>query len=574
MKVLLLLLFVSISTGNRKDHPLKKIIDSITYYIPLDLGKADSLVSLAEQLLIEENYTAELKADFHLVQGAVSGRTGNSYKAIKELYRALSLYIKLQDTAKVIKTKFEICYNHHLLEEHHTALEIAQEALAQSKILQDNHLLYRSEYNLGRALGWSQDNNRFVNNEDTLQLALKHFKNAEYLISNWGDSSNYLPLLRGIGDAHYKLGNYSEATKYFQIIENDSNPKSQFISAIHLGMINRIQEEYPDAYLYYKEAERYALSMQNDFDLEWISREFSRLFEATGEFQKALEYLKKSEELYFKRIKSSKNGAVANLTLTYEKEQSEAQLAFQRQILEIQRSNLKYQQKIIFAIAAGLLLSFILMIFYYQAYQKNKKISAKNALLVKEQNHRVKNNLQMISALLNMQSKLLDDQKARDAFSESNLRIRSIGLIHQMLYGKNLEEIEVYSFVDALTINVVDTFSHSGYRPRVDFDLDDFSLPTNKMVPVGLILTELLTNSLKYAFADHGNPAIFISLKIQTDQKISFIYQDNGPGFKITDRNITDTFGLKLINLQAQQLNGKIKWNQENRMEFRMVFNL
>ena len=564
------LFILIIPPAKEEPHQFQNILDSVQFYIPHDLGKADSFIQIIEKSGSLESQS-KIKADYFLAKGAISGRTGRSFSAIKQLYQALSIYEQLQDIDKIIKTKFEICYNHHLLEEHQTAIKIAAEAMALCKLTKNTGLLYRGQYNLGRAYGWSQDNTRLKKDTDTLQMALHHFMNARSFIQDWGDSLAYFPLFRGLGDAYYKLGNYKKAEKYFRILEKHDNPNSKYLSAIYFGMINRARGKITNAYQNYHKAEQYALSSKNDFALEWVSREISRLYSDTGNYRKALKYRQQSEELYIKRIKANKNGAVASLTLAYEKEQRETQLAFQQQLLKIQQSNLRYQKNIIVAIASGLLVSFVLVVFYYHSDQKNKRMSVKNAYLVREQNHRVKNNLQMLSALLNMQSRHLKDQKARDAFSESNLRITSIGLIHQMLYGNNLEKIEMKDFVIKLTTYVVDTFSYH-QQPKLAYELQDFYLTTNHVVPLGIILTELLTNSLKYAFADHSNPVINIAFTKQADKKVLLIYRDNGPGFDIGEKNLTNTFGLKLIKIQAQQLKARTDWKTDNEMEFRMAF--
>jgi two-component sensor histidine kinase len=223
-------------------------------------------------------------------------------------------------------------------------------------------------------------------------------------------------------------------------------------------------------------------------------------------------------------------------------------------------------------IAAGMSLVF------FRLYRKNQRISRRNADLVKEQNHRVKNNLQVVSSLLSLQSKRLSDETAKKAIEESRLRVQSMAIIHQRLYdGDKLAEVNLNEYIQELAEGVLDAYGYS--TVRAEFTIDKISLTADKAVPLGLILNELITNSCKYAFPTTENPELSISC-YRTGNEISLLVADNGAGWTDTYSNRftgpnpgrTDaasdglvieqvtvkksSFGMQLIQSQVEQLYG------------------
>ena len=191
-------------------------------------------------------------------------------------------------------------------------------------------------------------------------------------------------------------------------------------------------------------------------------------------------------------------------------------------------------------------------------------------ILLKEIHHRVKNNLQVISSLLRLQSHSVKDEAAKSALLEGQNRVLSIALIHQKLYqDEQLDTVEFATFADELFSQLNGVFR----KPDVDVnfinEVPEMFLGIDIAVPLGLILNELITNSFKYAFKDSVKPAI--TLKFKKDGQSILTYSDNGPGLP-GDINFerSKTLGLKLVSRLSKQLHGSASYIKN---EFVIYFN-
>lgn len=196
-----------------------------------------------------------------------------------------------------------------------------------------------------------------------------------------------------------------------------------------------------------------------------------------------------------------------------------------------------------------------------QLKEQNNEIRTQNAektILVREIHHRVKNNLQIIVSLLRMQSSKIDNEKAQTIFQESINRIMSMALIHQKLYqNSSLSKIMLSNYINDLITTILSSSSiNKDVNVKVHSEIDTISLES--LVPLGLIINELASNSLKHAFHDIDNPEIDIkALHIDNDNWIELIYHDNGKWKEHTEDY--DSFGISLIEGLAEQLDGSIK---------------
>jgi two-component sensor histidine kinase len=186
-------------------------------------------------------------------------------------------------------------------------------------------------------------------------------------------------------------------------------------------------------------------------------------------------------------------------------------------------------------------------------------------MLLKEIHHRVKNNLQVITGLLQLQKDEFHDEKVQAALNEGQSRISSIALIHQNLYqNKDLGNIEFKIFLQDLSKQIAELFESDSQKMNVILHLKETYIDIDTAVPLGLLANELLTNSYKYALKGNPNPKIEIDLQ-QIDKGVyTLIYQDNGPGFKEPiDLENAKSLGIKLIVGLANQLGGKVLYSYE-----------
>ena len=198
------------------------------------------------------------------------------------------------------------------------------------------------------------------------------------------------------------------------------------------------------------------------------------------------------------------------------------------------------------------------------AEEKMRSSLAEKEILLKEVHHRVKNNLQIVSSLLDLQSDYIEDEKSRNIFQDSQNRIRSMALIHQKLYqSESLAFIDLREYIEDLANYLFSTSVHDPDLIHLKVDMGDISLGMDEAVPCGLIVNELISNSLKHAFPDSRGGEIMIRSRVE-DGWIVLTISDNGVGLPpgLDFRN-TETLGLQLVTTLVKQLRGRIDINNE-----------
>lgn len=203
-----------------------------------------------------------------------------------------------------------------------------------------------------------------------------------------------------------------------------------------------------------------------------------------------------------------------------------------------------------------------------------RQVVEEKEVLLGEIHHRVRNNLQVISSLLNLQARATDDEFLRNAFEESQSRVQAMALIHQQLYeAGSFASIDLADYVRRLTSHLLRAFGQSTDHVHVDLDIKDVSLAVNRAAPCGLIINELVTNSLKYAFSDQRSGRIYVSAEEQPNHSILLTIGDDGPGLP-PDVGFwnTKTLGLRLVRTLVRQLDGELELSEPPGAEFRIRF--
>lgn len=188
-----------------------------------------------------------------------------------------------------------------------------------------------------------------------------------------------------------------------------------------------------------------------------------------------------------------------------------------------------------------------------------RKQSEEMEVLNREIHHRVKNNLQVISSLLDIQSQTLKDEDAAEVIKESRQRVQSMAFIHQNLYqSSSVQEIELNSYINTLAEHLFQSYNIQKDRIRFHADIDKINLHTDTVIPLGMILNELISNSLKYAFKDIEAGEIKVAMK-QKENQLLLQVKDNGCGLPAGfDIGKLESFGFKVIRAFAQKLKAKL----------------
>jgi PAS domain S-box-containing protein len=208
-----------------------------------------------------------------------------------------------------------------------------------------------------------------------------------------------------------------------------------------------------------------------------------------------------------------------------------------------------------------------------KAQNQIKRSLNEKEMLIKEIHHRVKNNLMVISSLLSLQSRYIKDEASKSIFKDSQNRARSMALIHELLYqSSDLKRINFGTYIRTLTNELFRIYVTDPNKIVLNMDIDDIMLDINTAIPLGLIVNELVSNSMKHAFPD--NESGIINIKFMLDQgNYTMIVSDNGVGFPDGyDIKDSDSLGLKIVNSLTEQIEGKIKVEVSNGTKFTIEF--
>ncbi len=222
------------------------------------------------------------------------------------------------------------------------------------------------------------------------------------------------------------------------------------------------------------------------------------------------------------------------------------------------------------------LIGLIIAKLYQNINNKNQLINSAlkdKDILLREIHHRVKNNLQVISSLLSLQSRQISDVHVQQAINEGRNRVRSMALIHQNLYQyENLTGVNVHHYLEKLIAELCNTYNINQNDIAMDLDIEDINLDVDTMVPLGLVINELISNCLKHAFPERNNATITICLR-EDHQRLILNVSDNGVGLEEDQFDSSKSFGNRLIKAFSQKLKADISYKVDNGTHITMIIN-
>ena len=481
-------------------------------------------------------------------------------------FKAAEIYQELGDNVGLASAYNDIAWVQSRQEEYEEALEYGDKALQLLETESADELKGTIYFTRGSA---------YVS-ASSYDLALLELTQAlDYLKRANVTLSKLTRVVNARGNAYKLMGNLEAAIQDYKdnlaICEQLGHKRGIMVSHANLGHAHLLNKNYQAALPYLLFAME-TMEVTNDKANLWEQyMHLSNTYEALGDHKNALRYERKlatENETYYE----DKIDQLELETQTkFETGQRQATIVLQEQTIRQQ----KQRQFLILGIAT--LLGVILLL-VYSNFRNKKRLSAElevknqeKELLLKEIHHRVKNNLQTISSLLNLQSAQIKDKEIQGAVIESKNRVRSMALIHQKLYqGENLAAIEMKEYLQMLSENMIKSFGrHRDVEllvemPNVEIDVDT-------AIPIGLITNELLTNTLKYAFPG-GQPGLIQLGLTHAPQEGTMCLKlsDNGVGISSQGQEPDDrrsNFGSQLVKLLTTQLDGKMVVNTTNGYE-------
>ena len=388
-----------------------------------------------------------------------------------------------------------------------------------------------------------------------------------------------------IAKCHVMLGEFEEAIPLLEssieILKKspDNNDQSEVVeNTMFLAEANLQLERFTEAKKH----------LDTEFDninvLQIIKRNslLAAFYDKVENYKNASIYYKRNE-----RIKDSlakKQSALikqqlVTIVANEDLENSQRLIDEQKRINELARSEMKAKDErinLVFISLIFTLLGFAGLVYAYLKSIKNQRLIAEQKhiietslvekdSLLKEIHHRVKNNLQMVSSLLSLQTKNTRSKAAIVALEEGKSRVKAMALIHQKLYqNDDLSVIEMQGYIESLINSVQSVYKKGGHNISITIDAEGTELDIDRAIPFGLILNELVSNSFKYAFPENDdNGKIYIHLRKNGDQGY-FEYTDNGVGLpEDTDERSNSSMGIRLINRLVNQLQSKLNIDKQ-----------
>uniref|UniRef100_UPI00404B42AC tetratricopeptide repeat-containing sensor histidine kinase n=1 Tax=Gelidibacter sp. TaxID=2018083 RepID=UPI00404B42AC len=481
--------------------------------------------------------------------------------AMEHTYKALEIFEKTKNQKGIAQ-----CYSHigHLLyfeSRYATGAEYCDKAIAIQQKLSVKEDLALSYYHKGF--------NELFSGVD-LEVALATINTSINLYKELGEYG--IPMMAAVnwrGNIYKYMDDYDAAIADYQANFDASKKmglqRYLYPSLANIGHVYIMQGKYKEALPYNLEAIDIMKKTGRIRSLWENYMHVSTIYEALGDYKLALYYSRLHTEAYVDFKDNAIRGLESEAQAKYETGQKNATIYYQNEKIVQQKKT-----QILYIVLAGLL-AFILfgLLYYYQKRKKrNQELLAlngqldiknkQNELLLKEIHHRVKNNLELVKSLLALQSAQLEESATKDAMIASQNRVQSMGIIHQKLYqGENLGSIDMKDYFVNLGEGILDTFNAED-KVKIECAMETLELDVDTAVPIGLIVNELLTNALKYAFPENTKGNIQISLAQSSPEILTLKVADDGIGKTDGIAPKGTGFGSQLIQLLTQQLNGKM----------------
>lgn len=375
-----------------------------------------------------------------------------------------------------------------------------------------------------------------------LQEALEAFQTAYTIRQDLPSHYNLAESRNSLAGIHIKLGNYDQAIQHAESVLSHK-------------------------------ADHQSLSQEST-----AYYNLSQAHEGLGHTRIALDHYKKYHEVSDSIYQRDHLSEIAEKDALYEKAKQDKALAELATQNAITSAKVTSRTRALWIVGIGclILLGILhllrkLLIKIREQKQQLEQALAQKDILLREIHHRVKNNLQLVSSLLSLQGRTLSDATALEAINEGRSRVRSMALIHQDLYNKkNLTGIGIKTYLEKLTNELLHTYHIGQEDIRLDLDIQDIDLDIDTIVPLGLIINELITNSLKYAFLPDKQGQLSIALHEKEDG-LHLRVADDGKGMESSELR-PGSFGTTMIKALSSQLGGTIHINGEAGTETSFVF--
>ncbi len=527
----------------------------------------------AKILCTKGYYLAVEKGDMKTMGRAMAYRAiyydieAKTDSALFLFYKALDIQETIHDTAGLVTTYNNLGIFHFSQYQYQMALGYYQKAYDVAMLLNDHASAAGSLVNMGIIESYKPGGGKAAN----------YYSEAERLYLLDGDSISLLPVWSNTAKLYLDKKEYEKAYEYnLKSIQFPDDNKSLTDWITERVLMTNILTPMGR----FDEAEKYALQGLMEAEKnkvperkQYLYDALSQLYFRKGDYEKAFTFSSKYRDLRDSLINESKAQQIATIESAYHVEKTNNE----NTKLKLDAEQLKNKQlreekiqlrlySILIAAGIGLVILVIVVLLLVNNLRlekvnsqlltdKKKHTEAlleKEKLLMREAHHRIKNNLQFINGILYLQSKNMKDPSVEKALLESRKRIQSISFAHQQLYGNSsVEKLSLENFLKELVASIRESSLATDSKIDIELHMDEINVGTDVAIPIGLIVNELLTNSLKYAFSNDENGKVIITIR-KVSNTLELTIEDNGRG--MAENSSNNGFGHQLVKSMAKQL--------------------
>ncbi|MFT4662952.1 MAG: two-component sensor histidine kinase [Flavobacteriales bacterium] len=482
-------------------------------------------------------------------------------KAMEQDFAALKLYESLKDNAGIARCYTNICDLLYYEDNYQKGVDYCNKAIAlQSDIDNADALAISYRYRADNEIGLGEYETALNSIDKAIAILINAGKTRYDIRACYNTRGNTLKYLERYDEA------LLEYQSVYDLIILENKPEVDLVAPLaNIGHVYTILEKYAEAIPIKKQA--IDIMNRNGYTQNlWENYEqLSLAYENVGDMESALASFKSFSEKHSTFQRNTIDNLQGELLIKYESNQKDETIENQDKLLLQKEKNQ--------LLTAGIAMLLALMIGGLMYFRKkrnkqneellklNESLDAKNQqneLLLKEIHHRVKNNLAIVQSLLTLQSAKMNDSDGKEAMLASKNRVQSMGILHQRLYqGKNLGAIEMKEYFVNLSKEILDSFG-AQERVKIQCLMGELELDIDTALPIGLIVNELLTNALKYAFPQGESGKIIITLERKGSSELQLQVKDNGIGKQEVDTKQTEGFGTQLVQLLTKQLKGTL----------------
>lgn len=294
-----------------------------------------------------------------------------------------------------------------------------------------------------------------------------------------------------------------------------------------------------------------------------------KILEALGKPEAALDAAKTLILVKDSLLNKQKAESLMEMQVKYETEKKIREIAMLEQKQKLQEVQLEVRQLVILGLIIVAALLIILGLVIRSKWKKEKSSKKQVETLMQELHHRVKNNLQLLSDIFSLQARNINDSDALEAVKSGENRVNAMAIIHQKLYRKSeSRSVNLKEYLTSLVEELADTYGYDLSTHNIKVNIADLEMDVDRVIPLGLIVNEVVSNAFKYAFPVTANPSLTVEV-VRNGNNLLLRVADNGKGFD-RDQPAGTSMGLDIITTLSRQLRAKTGWETEGHVEFNL----